>query len=56
MKTITAFGDAFRRRFRAMLLGAVASTAALCLPHGASAQEDPVNVTFIIYTAPSDPF
>jgi len=56
MTTIAARGQSFRRRFKAMIFGAVAGAAALCMPHTASAQEQPVNVTFIIYTAPGDPF
>ncbi len=37
-------------------LAGFAGLAALSAPHIAQAQEEPVNVTFIIYTAPGDPF
>lgn len=54
--TSTASRRSLRYRLRAMLAGAFAGLATFAAPHIAQAQEEPVDVTFIIYTAPGDPF
>lgn len=54
--TTTDHRRSLRYRLKAMAAGALAGLAALSMSPVAQAQEEPVNVTFIIYTAPGDPF
>ena len=54
--TTTDHRRSLRYRLKAMAAGALAGLAALSISPVAQAQEEPVNVTFIIYTAPGDPF